>query len=325
MKNIPIIFCHYGNSKYLKYVFECVRISNPNKTIILLGDKSNEKVAKSFGVKHFNLSDFQASADIEVFDKVYQLIETKGFDSVKHGEDWNKFVFRKWFILNNFLIENSIERFWHFDSDNMIFSDLVPFETQYADVDCTVQCCGNCMKGLFNNQEIIGRYVKKINEVFSSEEQVQKAKEYVENYPDGNICFSEMTVYKIFQEEEEFSDIRLNVIRDNSSFDDLICRSHGLKMEKLPFGEDVKVVFLNPDGRFFCQEEENSNPVLMHALNLSWVPLYTFCETLKHFKKNHKKPNVDFNPNSKTLSKVSIPLKQKFKKYRKVLKQKLKS
>jgi len=323
MKNTPIIFCHYGNSNYLKYVFECVRISNPKKEIILLGDKSNKKVAQSCGVSHFNLSDFDSSPDIEIFDKFYQLIETKGFDSVKHGEDWNKFVFRKWFILNNFLIQNKIEKFWHFDSDNMIFSDLLPFESLYSELDCTEQCEGNCMKGLFNNQEIIARYVKKINEVFMCKKTMEQKSKEMANL-EGNACFNEMSVYGIFKKDEKFSAIRLNEIRDGASFDDLICRSHGLKMEKLPHGEDVKVVFFNPDGRFFCQEEESKKPVMMHALNLSWVPLYTFSETLKHFKKNHKKPNSAFDANSKTLSQVSIPLKQRFKKYRKYIKLKLK-
>ena len=60
----PIIFCHYGKSKYLPYVFECVKTSNPDKDIILLGDSSNEELAEKFGLIHYK---FSFGKDIEVF------------------------------------------------------------------------------------------------------------------------------------------------------------------------------------------------------------------------------------------------------------------
>jgi hypothetical protein len=136
--------------------------------------------------------------------------------------------------------------------------------------------------------------------------------------------FNEMSVYGIFSKEEEFKSERLTKIVDNSFFDDLICVSEGMKMEKLPLGENVKLVFMNPDGRFFCQEE-NGNVVLVCALNLSWIPIYIYNGILKHFKKNHQKPTLEFDPNSKTLSKIPLPLKQRLKAIRKSLKKKIRS
>jgi len=320
MQNTPIIFCHYGFSKYLEYVFECVRISNPNKTIILLGDASNKEVATKYGLSHFNLSDYDFGEDIKTFDRVYQLVTTKSFDSYKHGEDWNKFVFRKWIILNNFLLKHKIERFWHFDSDNMIFSDLTRFEEKYKDLDASEQCFGHCIKGIFNNQKIIERYVKKTNEIFMRNNFIEDCKIKMAN-TDEPACFSEMSTYIIMKSEEKISTLRFSEVRDGGFFDDLMCRSQGMKMEKLPLGEDTKVVFMNPDGRFFCQEE-NGNFAEAHALNLSWMPIYIYNAMLKHFKKNHKKPKCAPNINAKTLAQVSVPLKQKLKQFRKKFRKK---
>ena len=93
MTNSPIIFIHYGYSKYLSYVFECAKISNPDAEIILIGDDANKKVAQN------QLEDFDFGEKLKLFDQVYKLIATPHFDVFKHGKDWNEFVFHKWFIL----------------------------------------------------------------------------------------------------------------------------------------------------------------------------------------------------------------------------------
>ncbi len=319
MKNAPIIFCHYGNSKYLPYVFECIKLSNKNKEIILLGDESNIAVARLHGISHVILKDYDFGDDLRVFDDIYQLITTRGFDSHKHGEDWNKFVFRKWFILNNFLIKNSIEQFWHFDSDTMIFTDLSTLEDRYKNLDCTEQCMGYCMKGFFTNSKIIGRYTAKINEVFQRKPFIEGVKESMKNHNDV-ASFNEMSVYTIFKQEESFKTVHLIDIVDDSFFDDLMCRGHGMKMEKLPLGEDTKVVFLNSDGRFFCQEEETGKLIHAHALNLSWIPIYIYKAILKHFKTNYGKPSATPTQNTITLAQVSVPIKQRLKLLRKAIK-----
>lgn len=323
MKNSPIIFCHYGNSKYLPYVFKCAKISNPNAEIILLGDDSNLEVARSCGISHFQLKDYDFGEELKKFDQLYELISTPSFDGFKHGEDWNKFVFRKWLMLDNFLRQHQIERFWHFDSDNMIFTDLSTLEHKYLHLDCTVQCMGKCMKGFFSNREIIERYNEKINEVFARKDFIAQVKKEMSK-ESGPSCFNEMNVYEIFQQEENFKYLRLSAISDNSSFDDLICRPDGMKMHKLPLGEDSKIVYMNLDGRFFCIEEATNKPIEMHALNLSWIPIYIFAGILKHFKKYHGKPHQNLSPKAKTLAQIPIPLKQKLKFLRKSLKKKFK-
>lgn len=316
MKNLPIIFCHYGFSKYLPYVFQCAKISNPHKEIILLGDKSNKETAVSCGIKHFNLEDYDYGGELKTFDQSYRLITSQAFDSYKHGEDWNKFVFRKWFILYNFLVKHGIEKFWHFDSDNMIFKDLSQVEHRYADIDFTEQSNGDCIKGYFGNLQMIHNYNQKILEVFSRQEFLKETEKMMkaQSFP---CSLNEMSVYAIFKAEEKFKTVGLAKIIEDGFFDDLICRGFGMKMEKLPLGEDVKVVHMNPDGRFFCIEEASEKPVEAYLLNLSWIPIYVFDGILKHFRKNHGKPQIAFDPNSRLISQIPVPLKQRLKFLRK--------
>jgi len=269
-----------------------------------------------------NLKDFDFGEDLKIFDEVYELIATKEFDAYKHGDDWNKFVFRKWFILYNFVKKQGIKNFWHFDSDNAIASDLSTLEHHYLDVDCTVQCHGLCFKGFFSNIEIINKYVKKINEVFLRKEYINKVKRAMANH-NGPGSFNEMTVYEIFIKEENFKSILINKIFNDSVFGEVICRSDGFKMEKLPLGEDVQVIHLNDDGRFFCIEEATGKTVLSHTINLSWMPIYIYNTVLKHLKKNYGKPKQEFSAKSKTLAQISPPLKQRLKAWRKKFKAKL--
>ncbi len=324
MKHNPIIYCHYGNSKYLPYVFQSTRLSNPDSDIILLGDTSNKAVAEKHGLKHFLLKDYDFGDDLKRFDEVYELIATKEFDAFKHGEDWNKFVFRKWFILYNFVKKEGIKEFWHFDSDNMVFTDLSTLEYKYQDYDCTVQCHGNCFKAFFRNPEVIDGYVKKINELFLRKDYITKIKSELANQT-GPWSFNEMTAYEIYEKEVKFKALPVNKPdAQDSLFGEVICVSDGMKMTKLPLGEDMQIIHMNPDGRFFAIEESTNKPIWCHTLNLSWIPIYIFDAALKHFKKNYKKPKQAFDPNSKTLAQVAPPLKQRLKLWRKNLKKKLK-
>lgn len=128
---VPIIFCHYGNSKYLRYTFECVKITNPDKRVILLGDRSNLKLAKRFGVEHHDLEKFAYGDLLKNFLKSYRLIHGETFDKVKNGQDWIKFAFKRWFLVKNFVTENDIKKFWHFDSDTMIVDNLSRHEQKF--------------------------------------------------------------------------------------------------------------------------------------------------------------------------------------------------
>ena len=68
--NSPIIFCHYGNSDYLKFSLKSARFFNPNADIILLGDSSNKTLAIDENIRHEFLDNYDNHSIICDFEKV---------------------------------------------------------------------------------------------------------------------------------------------------------------------------------------------------------------------------------------------------------------
>ncbi|MDJ0745516.1 MAG: hypothetical protein QNJ32_19430 [Xenococcaceae cyanobacterium MO_167.B27] len=286
----PIIFCHYGNSEYLPYVFEAAKITNPDKDIFLLGDEENQWIGKAYGINHYFFRDFQYGKEIELFDQNYKLIQGKNHAWKKGGRDWVNFVFKRWFYIYNFLVEQKIDNFWHFDSDTMILNSLTYYEPNFRTYDCTEQCNGMCMNGFVSNSSIVLGYIRKINELFSNEKYLEKQqKEFDEVNP--TYAFTEMRAYDIFKQEERIDSIRLNTIIDDSTFDDCICQEHNMEMEKLPLGQKInkgrkiKKVYLSPDRTFYCYEKTVNRLLRINSINLSWAPIYIFKIILLHLKK----------------------------------------
>ncbi len=278
----PIIFCHYGNSPYLYYTLKQVKLTNPQNRIILLGDEKNAIVAKKAKVEHHRFQDYDASDEITVFDKVYKHIA-----GVKHKKEfWTKFVFKRWFYIHNFINKNSIDAFWHFDSDNMILSDLNKQEEKFKDFHCTEQCNGICMNGYISSSKVVHGYVNKINELFTDEAYLNEQKKDFIKHPD--YAFTEMRAYKAYRDQEGIKSIRLNKIIDNESFDDCICLDHGYETyESILNNQYLKKIYFDTNGNFYCYHLETSKYVKMNSLNLSWVPINLFKLVHKTYKKNH--------------------------------------
>lgn len=263
----PIIFCHYGDSTYLVHTLTQVKSTNPENRVILLGDKKNKAIAESTGAEHYFFKDYNNSAEILNFEKVYQHVAGKN-----HGKKyWTKFVFKRWFHIHEFIKKENINSFWHFDSDNMILSNLNNQENKFRHYDCTEQCNGICMNGFISSFKVVDGYVKKINELFENDVYLNKQREdFIKN---PHHAFTEMRAYKTFKEQENIKSIRLNSIINSESFDDCICQCHGFEMCEYPLnGRYLKKIYIDTAGDFYCYHIKSSKYIKMNSLNLSWVP-----------------------------------------------------
>ena len=312
---VPLIFCHFGNSYYLRYTFECAKLHNPNKEIILLGDEENNQVCETLGIRHYLFDNFASGVEIEKFNRVYRLIQGTQHVHKRGGRDWVNFVFKRWFYVYNFVLAKNIRQFWHFDSDNMIMCDLNEQEKKFRDYDCTEQCNGICMNGFIANTHVAKGYIEKINEIFQREEFLaSQQKEFDEIHP--HYAFTEMRAYEIYKSEEKINSIKLNTIIDNESFDSCICESHDMETEHLKSGREIKKVYLNKDGRIFCYHIPSQRMIKMNSLNLSYVPDY-ICEQVLHHAKKKLSVTRDMAPeraSMNTLVHLRVPLKYKIKK-----------
>ena len=89
VNNIPVIFCHYGNSEYLKYTLKSFKITNPNKRCILLGDELNRTVALRSGWEHFNFSEFShGEKRVDLFNSVFIPVYGKRATIFRSGSDF---------------------------------------------------------------------------------------------------------------------------------------------------------------------------------------------------------------------------------------------
>ena len=195
----PIIFIHYGNTPYLEYTLRLARYHNPNKRVILLGDESNAWL-KKIDIEHYLFADFARSTEVDKFNQVYKFIAGEK----KRKPEWTKFVFLRWFYIYNFIREYGIKQFWTFDSDTLILADLSTWEGVFIKFDCTTQCRGSCLNGFVASQEVVKKYVEKINELFERVDYLNEQKEEMKRDP--NWAFTEMRAFDTYKKEE-----RLNV------------------------------------------------------------------------------------------------------------------
>lgn len=231
------------------------------------------------------------------------------------------FAFKRRFLVYNFIAESDIDKFWHFDSDNMILDDLSKHEYKFKKYQCTEQCLAGCLNGLVNSSELVKNYLYKINEVFHRQDYIDSL-----DFGNTNHHFNEMTVYQIYRDEANIKSIPLSKAIDEEFFDDLLCKSQGFVVENLPYGEDLKRVYVANDGRFFCQRKRDKKLIRVISINLSWMPIYIYKAILVHYKKKTNKiiddnslaiPNIK---DMKILSQARVTLRQSFKKNRKILK-----
>lgn len=220
--SIPIIFIHYGDSEYLPYTLKSARIFNPSSRIILLGDKSNQHYT-SLGIEHFFFDNYSNSSEIILFKRVYKFIAGKN----NSNTGWTQFVFQRWFHIFEFIQSQEIERFWTFDSDNLIFTNLQKYQTNLFQYDCTEQCNGSCMNGFVSSQEIVKGYLDTINSLFRDAEYLERQRREFIDYPD--FSFTEMRAYDEYRNRNKLNTIRLQKISTEETFDECLCQPQGME------------------------------------------------------------------------------------------------
>ena len=320
--DIPIVFVHYGDSYYLQYSLKTAKLFNPNKEIILLGDKSNKKY-KSFGLKHLCFDDYIQTEDVKEFNSVFKLI---GGNKFVGGEKWTRFNFLKIFALKNLMYDLNLKNLWIFDSDVLIIDDLKNHEHKFLSYEYTYHNDNFVAQGLINSIEFLERVTQFFILKFKDEKFLQKnIKDFVKE-PTYGLTY--MRFFKSYNENCKVKALRLNKIINNETFDE--CLFYGMEYEKYkikPFHFRMKQVFFNSDGYIYLKRKENGNYVRCVVMNLSWVGPYLFKriykQGLKAFKKKTNKNKFKLmDLNSSVINKWSNRFKNFIKNPKRVLKNK---
>jgi len=164
----PIVFIHYGDSKYLRFTLESARRFNPGRRVLLLGDAANRRYA-SLGIDHRLFDEYRYGDKVEAFEKVFQLIAGREFEARTYGRRWTHFNFLKWFVVENFLERAGVDAFWTFDSDVLLLDELGRFEAALGEFDYTVANDLHQMVGFVRRRRTVEAVTRTILDLFSDE------------------------------------------------------------------------------------------------------------------------------------------------------------
>ena len=272
----PLIFIHYGAASYLRYTLQAARRSNPDKRIILLGDVSNQKFAKGVA-EHICFQELESGDRLANFDRIFQVIQGSRHRFTKlHGtEFWLRFVFRRWFLIQQFLEKENIDSFWTFDSDTLVLAPLTQREARFADYDCTEQCRGECLNGFVSSRDLVVRYVDTINELFSDQVYLESQRQRLNTH--SGLAFNEMDAYKEFKVRAQLRTIRASEPIDGEVFDDALAFTEDYVLASNLIGNRTKIkqLVLHPAGLVYGKHQKKGI-VRFITLNLSWMPIYIF-------------------------------------------------
>lgn len=280
MNHSPLIFIHYGASSYLYYTLRCARKFNPLKRIILVGDVYNRMIASICGVEFRYMKDFANSPEEILFNKSYKFISGE-----KHGRPlWTNFVFRRWFILHNFLRVNGIQSFWTFDSDTMILCNLTDKEKYFSSIDNTEQCGGLCLNGFIKKFEVVDGYISSMLDTFNNQKILSEISNEMLLHPE--YAFTEMKAYEIYKQNSSYKALHLVNFLNNETFDDCICFCDGMELSEHKAGEySPKKIFSDGIAIYF-KNAASGCFIKANTINMSWVPDSYFEKIYEEAKNN---------------------------------------
>ena len=274
----PVIFIHYGPSGFLRQTLRSARVTNPDKRVIFLGDASNRKLCPP-GVDFAPIERFAVGEDLRRLRKAFVPIIGSAHRFNKQGgqEYWLRFVFERWFIILEFLKDEQIFRFWTFDSDTLIHCRLAAKEAELATYDATEQCCGRCLNGYISSRDVVESYTEKMIRLFQSPDYLDMQRERLKIH--RGLAFNEMDAWQTHRDQEGLRTLPLGIPRNGEVFDDALAITKGwrvaaqkvrgrIPVKEIAFDEDSSVPYAFP--------ENESSPVRLLTMNLSWLPDWLF-------------------------------------------------
>lgn len=223
----PFIFVHYNPTSYLNHSLRAAKLTNPDARVILLGDESNKPIAEKHGCEHFMFKNYNDDCPrIAEFLKVFKIIGGKTFNS--RGK-WVSFVFRKWFAMHTFCIEQEIDRFWYFDTDVLVLTDLSKFEHIFRDCDYTKVCEGMNIKGLVNSMEKLKQFGDVITACFTDQEVIDRNMKDFNRKPHWG--FTEMRASVEFERKVDTNFMIIDRPVEGVFVDTCLFQKNGFEME----------------------------------------------------------------------------------------------
>ncbi len=291
----PILFIHYGPARYLRWTLDSARRENPDSRIILLGDESNRCSAKGLA-EFFPFADFEGGEWVTLFDASFRVIQGERHRFTKLGgvETWLRFVFRRWFLIGEFLRREKIEAFWTFDSDTLILANLATRAERFASFQATCQCKGACLNGWVGSSELVHSYNIFTVGLFQDEAFLESQRERLKLH--AGLAFNEMDAFSEFVGREGVHTFHAQKPMEHEIFDDALAFVEGFEPAPLQVlgRTSVKRLWADSGGRIFARQTDGSF-VRLVTCNMSWMPDFLWQRLM-----SRQRPKCDNSNNSST-------------------------
>ena len=214
VSKLPIVFIHFSNSDYLQYSLNQAKESNPDSTIYLLGDYSNDCYDV---VEHHLFSDYYQGAN--EFSKIYRHFSTL-------SRRFECFCFQRWFILRDFLVANKLDKCLYLDSDTLLYADVTLEQKKFEEFDFTLSQMTSGCTFFLNSVEALDAFCDFVINIYTKKDRYHYDKmvshfavRKKNNLP-GGVC--DMTAFGLYR-EGHFGEIgEVAQIIDGSVYDPAI-------------------------------------------------------------------------------------------------------
>lgn len=248
-EKIPVVFINNGNPSYFKYALAQARIFNPDTTIYLIGDISNDKYDFA---EHHNIERYHSKA--ELFSKVYK-------HHSKNPYRAELFCFNRWFILEEFMVQNNIEKCLYLDSDLLLFTDIQGEYINYLDYGFTLSGGFGPHFNIINNVTILNNFCDFVVKCFTDELLYKKLVKIADEEPWSQGCVSDMVAFYEYQKTTPYSIGDISLLVDQTKHDSNMNLPEGFEME-----EGIKkVVWI--DNKPYCRNINDGSLIRFNSLH----------------------------------------------------------
>jgi len=269
----PIVFTHYGYSKYLELAVQCCLQTNRGREIWLIGDSENSRLAEEYEIRHICRWDLR-SRKKEIFNDRFRWIQGIHHEAVKNGQDWLRWQWERWFLMEILCKQEGMNEIWHFDSDVMIVEDLDVAVEYFGGMPGERLRCHPNLNGLvsYSVLEELTSYALRLYEdecLLREEGLNMKRRE--------RHAFTEMSCLERYAANVNSCscrDLNADVEKYGYFFDQAVMLSDGLRMKGLlifPKGSLKDIQY--SQGGFHGWNRSNGKRVRFITVNCSWVPM----------------------------------------------------
>lgn len=288
---IPIIFTHMGDSRYLDITMRMARYTG-NQSLILIGDSVNKKYAKKNGWDFIDHSQLE-SRKLREFHSVFIPVSGRLHSNQRGALNWLRYVFERWFLVEELCKSLNFKQFFHFDSDTLILVNLTNHYESFQLLDGTTQCNDFCLNGWVTTS-LLNDYTEFMISIFRDTEYLNSQRSEFEKI-NPTFAFTEMRAFDEFMRRaKKRYEVRhlANLIR-GFWFDDALMQEHGFRMKRTLGGHRIKELQGALSSGIYGFHERDGL-VKFLSLNMSWLPLHYYIYVEKMFIATQK--GVELKP-----------------------------